>query len=482
MRQVGIEYAPAGFYAATGDGSDGRGQMRHQSHCEMQHQWNNQTSAPSREGLAQSSPPSQHLQLHTDQVQPNKRRRLGPESTQRTIIDRALTRADDTHRKSNGWPAMPPPDMDLPQFVNPRDLMLRPVTPRSEFNWDNNFLFQSRVFEQHDIVPVRPIGRPMRSRKQPTPSTSRSNRQAVGHVGTPGATGQKLEAPPKIVQLPGVIAPPRPPPRPPRQQQHALPEVLSFNQSAPLMLEERQYESGPAAAPHHKRRDSGAQLHLDGSNDDIEPEPVSPTTSAYTASQTRPYPRNRTMSLTSDSGSIYSDYSARSNSPAPAPSSTAASSPPKPLPTPKKAPQKTNPPTPNQPAPMKKKKGKCKYIQPSRQTTHLPHSPPPNVQFIPGTRPLPTEISTLVQRLKSATRKENFPQRTSLRRFDEFDSRYGYLKRSSVLWKEWFGDTRLFTEKWWRFFAMTGKGQELGRGDEEEEIVGGGNGHGDGDG
>ncbi|KXS97203.1 hypothetical protein AC578_863 [Pseudocercospora eumusae] len=422
MQHAALEYAPAGFHA---------------THQSQQQQQPHQTSAAAQAHIAQLPPSSQDSQVHTDEAQPNKRRKLNPQSTRKTIIDRVLTRADDTHRKSNGWPAVPPPDMDLPQFVNPRELMLRPVTPRPEFNWDNNFLFQSTVFEPDELVPIRPVGRPLGSRKQPPPSTSPSSLQAVRHVGTPSAAiAPKVEAPSTA-------------PTPPRQQQYALPEVPSFDQSAALM---------------QKRRDSGAHVHLGGSND-IEAERASPTTS--------PYPRHRTMSLTSDTGSIYSDASARSNSPAPLPSSTAASSPPKPLPTPKKA----NPPTPNQPARMmkkkKKKKGNGKYIQPSRQTTNLPHSPPPNVQFIPGTRPIPPEISSLVQRLKAATRKENFPQRTSLRRFEEFDSRYGYLKRSSILWKVWFGDTRLFTEKWWRFFAMTGKGQELGRGDEDDdEIVG----------
>ncbi|KAF7193239.1 hypothetical protein HII31_05465 [Pseudocercospora fuligena] len=460
MRQGGVEYAPAGFHA-TGDGSDVRGQMRHQPQMQQQR---NQTSAPLQEHIAQLQPSFEHSQVQTDEVLPSKRRKLNSESTPKTIIDKALTRADDTHRKSNGWPAMPPPDMSLPQFVNPQDLLLRPITVRPEFNWDNKFLFQSRVFEQDELVPIRPVGRPLGSRKQPLPSASRSNMQAVEDARILNATRQNAAAPSRIVVLPGVIGPGADASGPPPQQHYTTSAVPRF--------EESQYESLSIAAPLPKRRDSGTQIHLDGSND-TEAGPESFAASADPTSQIRPLPRARTMSISSDTGSIYSDHSARSNSPAPPPSSTAASSPPKPLPTPKKAAKKTDPTTPNQP--QHKKKGNHKYIQPSRQTTNLPHSPPPDVQFVPATKPIPTEISTLVQRLKSATRKENFPQRTSLRRFEEFDSRYGYLKRSSVLWKEWFGDTRLFTEKWWRYFAMTGKGQELGRGDEVEmaEDVGG---------
>ncbi|EME77569.1 uncharacterized protein MYCFIDRAFT_179088 [Pseudocercospora fijiensis CIRAD86] len=369
MRQHALEYAPAGFHA-TGYGSGDQRQIHHQSQMQFQ-----------------------DPHLHTHDMHPNKRRKLDPESTQKTMIARALTRAEDTHRKSNAtWPAVPPPDINLPQFVNPRDLMLHPVIPRPEFSWDNKFLFSSRDFEKNEVVPLRPLG----SRQQPPPS----NLQPI-----PNPPPRKnTNAPSKIVVLPGIIgidpttAIPSPSPQ-------TIPALFSKSDDTAPPSQSRFL---PATMPLPTRRDSGAQIPFD-------------------ESKTRPIPRNRnpTQSITSntsDSGSIYTDHS---KTPPPPPESS----------NPKTPPSSPPPPPPN-PQPKKKKNKNPTTTHNRRPPTSLP----PHITFQPGTAPIPSEISTLVTHLKRLPRKNNnnnFPQRTALRKFSDFDSRYGVLKRSSILWKEW---------------------------------------------
>ncbi|USW59541.1 hypothetical protein Slin15195_G128600 [Septoria linicola] len=115
-----------------------------------------------------------------------------------------------------------------------------------------------------------------------------------------------------------------------------------------------------------------------------------------------------------------------------------------------------------------------------RKTTNAspPSQPPPDTTYSHGTLPISPEILSLVTQIKSLPRKHKkgsgggggYPMPTKLRSIPGMNSRNGYMSKSSPLMK-WYGDTRLFTEKWWKWLYVGGKARrelerELGESDE----------------
>ncbi|KAI5361744.1 hypothetical protein Slin14017_G084770 [Septoria linicola] len=115
-----------------------------------------------------------------------------------------------------------------------------------------------------------------------------------------------------------------------------------------------------------------------------------------------------------------------------------------------------------------------------RKTTNAspPSQPPPDTTYSHGTLPISPEILSLVTQIKALPRKHKkgnssgggYPMPTKLRSIPGMNSRNGYMSKSSPLMK-WYGDTRLFTEKWWKWLYVGGKARrelerELGESDE----------------
>ncbi|EME40330.1 hypothetical protein DOTSEDRAFT_56548 [Dothistroma septosporum NZE10] len=88
-----------------------------------------------------------------------------------------------------------------------------------------------------------------------------------------------------------------------------------------------------------------------------------------------------------------------------------------------------------------------------RSISPPPRAQLPSVTFKNGTRRIPKEIREIVAAVgKVRNGKDGFPLRTGLRNTMGFTGRDGVIGAKSVL-SQWYGDTRLFTEKEWRYFS-----------------------------
>lgn len=123
--------------------------------------------------------------------------------------------------------------------------------------------------------------------------------------------------------------------------------------------------------------------------------------------------------------------------------------------------------TPQRPLPPKKK-----------PTNSLPPSQPPSTAiYAHGTTPIPPAILSLATTIKSLPRKHTYPMPTALRGVTGMNQRNGFLLKQSPL-MAWYGDTRIFGEKWWKFLFVGGMYRRelvrvMGRSEEEEMMVGG---------
>lgn len=98
----------------------------------------------------------------------------------------------------------------------------------------------------------------------------------------------------------------------------------------------------------------------------------------------------------------------------------------------------------------------------------FPTSPPTNSVYADGIDPVPQDVQDTVDQIKSLRRKPGmgYPMRVPMRKMKGiFDGRMGFLLPESIL-MSFYGDTRLFTEKWWKFMSTTGAGEWLGKSDE----------------
>ncbi|KAK4612727.1 uncharacterized protein CLAFUR5_12933 [Fulvia fulva] len=88
-----------------------------------------------------------------------------------------------------------------------------------------------------------------------------------------------------------------------------------------------------------------------------------------------------------------------------------------------------------------------------------PRNAPVGTVFKNGTRPIPAEIQNIMAAVREIKiGKDGLPQRTGLRNTLGFTGRDGVLKATSVLWP-WYGDTRVFSEQEWKFFASNEEGR-----------------------
>ncbi|PPJ51823.1 hypothetical protein CBER1_09770 [Cercospora berteroae] len=88
-----------------------------------------------------------------------------------------------------------------------------------------------------------------------------------------------------------------------------------------------------------------------------------------------------------------------------------------------------------------------------------PTSPPANATFTAGTEPIPATVLRSVNEIKAVPPHNSYPSIKPLGKVPMLDGRYGYIERGSEL-MEFYGDTRLFTEKWWKFLSVGGQGRK----------------------
>ncbi|CAK1365976.1 unnamed protein product [Cercospora beticola] len=88
-----------------------------------------------------------------------------------------------------------------------------------------------------------------------------------------------------------------------------------------------------------------------------------------------------------------------------------------------------------------------------------PTSPPSNATFTVGSEPIPATVLCSVNEIKAVPPHNGYPSIKPLGKVPMLDGRYGYIERGSEL-MEFYGDTRLFTEKWWKFLAVGGQGRK----------------------
>lgn len=111
-----------------------------------------------------------------------------------------------------------------------------------------------------------------------------------------------------------------------------------------------------------------------------------------------------------------------------------------------------------------------------------PSQPPSTAIYAHGTTPIPPAILSLATTIKSLPRKHTYPMPTALRGVTGMNQRNGFLLKQSPL-MAWYGDTRIFGEKWWKFLFVGGMYRRelvrvMGRSGEEEMMVGGSGGGG----
>lgn len=118
-----------------------------------------------------------------------------------------------------------------------------------------------------------------------------------------------------------------------------------------------------------------------------------------------------------------------------------------------------------------------------KPTNSLPPSQPPSTAiYAHGTTSIPPAILSLATTIKSLPRKNTYPMPTALRGVTGMNQRNGFLLKQSPL-MAWYGDTRIFGEKWWKFLFVGGMYRRelvrvMGRSGEEEMMVGGSGGGG----
>lgn len=111
-----------------------------------------------------------------------------------------------------------------------------------------------------------------------------------------------------------------------------------------------------------------------------------------------------------------------------------------------------------------------------------PSQPPATAIYAHGTTSIPPAILSLATTIKSLPRKHTYPMPTALRGVTGMNQRNGFLLKQSPL-MAWYGDTRIFGEKWWKFLFVGGMYRRelvrvMGRSGEEEMMVGGSGGGG----
>lgn len=113
-----------------------------------------------------------------------------------------------------------------------------------------------------------------------------------------------------------------------------------------------------------------------------------------------------------------------------------------------------------------------------KPTNSLPPSQPPSTAiYAHGTTSIPPAILSLATTIKSLPRKNTYPMPTALRGVTGMNQRNGFLLKQSPL-MAWYGDTRIFGEKWWKFLFVGGMYRRelvrvMGGSGEEEMMVGG---------
>lgn len=83
--------------------------------------------------------------------------------------------------------------------------------------------------------------------------------------------------------------------------------------------------------------------------------------------------------------------------------------------------------------------------------------------LVDGTQIIPQDIRDIVDIIRSVKLNEfGFPVRGPMSRAaaEHFRKGTGVLKNSSRLYKAFSGDTRLFTEREWKYTRSTGKGED----------------------
>ncbi|KAF2211974.1 hypothetical protein CERZMDRAFT_106253 [Cercospora zeae-maydis SCOH1-5] len=88
-----------------------------------------------------------------------------------------------------------------------------------------------------------------------------------------------------------------------------------------------------------------------------------------------------------------------------------------------------------------------------------PTSPPSNATYAAGTRPIPAQVLQAVNEIKAISKHKGYPSIKPLGKILPLDGRYGYIERHSDL-MGFYGDTRLFTEKWWKFLSVGGSARQ----------------------
>ncbi|KAM3417719.1 hypothetical protein BST61_g5953 [Cercospora zeina] len=88
-----------------------------------------------------------------------------------------------------------------------------------------------------------------------------------------------------------------------------------------------------------------------------------------------------------------------------------------------------------------------------------PTSPPANATYAAGTQPIPAQVVQIVNEIKSISQHKGYPSIKPLGKVGMLDGRYGYIERHSDL-MGFYGDTRLFTEKWWKFLSAGGSARQ----------------------
>lgn len=87
--------------------------------------------------------------------------------------------------------------------------------------------------------------------------------------------------------------------------------------------------------------------------------------------------------------------------------------------------------------------------------SHPPSQPPATAIYAHGTTSIPPAILSLATTIKSLPRKHTYPMPTALRGVTGMNQRNGFLLKQSPL-MAWYGDTRIFEEKWWKFLFVGG--------------------------
>lgn len=111
----------------------------------------------------------------------------------------------------------------------------------------------------------------------------------------------------------------------------------------------------------------------------------------------------------------------------------------------------------NKPAEEAEKENPQRPLLPKKKPTNSnpPSQPPATAIYAHGTTSIPPAILSLATRIKSLPRKHTYPMPTALRGVTGMNQRNGFLLKQSPL-MAWYGDTRIFEEKWWKFLFVGG--------------------------